>query len=74
MAIHVSGTVRVLFERHELEVPSDPPVKVPAFRCMWCGFTVVTDGRELPDHECTGPGAPPTFRNVPPAPMSHHVP
>jgi hypothetical protein len=58
MSILVSGTVRVLFERHELEVPADPPLKVPAFRCRWCGFTVVTDAAgPLPDHECRGPGA-----------------
>lgn len=52
----VSGTMRMLFERHELEVTDDPPVKVPAFRCRWCGFTVVTDAPgPLPDHDCKGP-------------------
>jgi hypothetical protein len=74
MAILVSGTVRVVFEKHELEVPDDPPVKVPAYRCRWCGFTVVTDGTALPDHECTGPVGAPTYHNVPPAPLSHHAP
>jgi hypothetical protein len=72
MTIHVSGTVRVLFERHELEVPGDPPVKVPAFRCRWCDFTVVTDESSgLPDHACDGPAAREAYRNVPPPPYSH---
>ncbi len=72
MTIHVSGTVRVLFERLDLEVAGDPPVKVPAFRCRWCDFTVVTeDVNALPDHACDGPPARETYRNVPPPPYSH---
>ena len=71
MTIHVSGTVRVLFERHELEVPGIA-VKVPAFRCRWCDFTVVTDESSgLPDHACDGPAAREVYRNVPPPPYSH---
>jgi hypothetical protein len=67
MTIHVSGTVRMLFERHELEVPGDPPATVPAFRCRWCGFTVVADARDpLPDHLCTGPEKPASVRSYAP--------
>lgn len=72
MTIHVSGTVRLVFERHELEVPGEPPITVPAFRCRWCGFTVVADEREpLPDHACTGPEHAGEFRGIPTPPLTH---
>lgn len=72
MTIHVSGRMRALFERHELEVGDDPPVTVPAFRCRWCGFTAVTDTPDdIPDHSCSGPQRQTTARNVPPPPFSH---
>ena len=75
MTIHVSGRVRLLFERHELTLDGDPPVAVPAFRCRWCGFTVVTDTPDdLPDHACSGPPAEAAVRNVPPPPFSHAGP
>ncbi len=75
MTIHVSGRVRVLFERHELEVDDDPPFSVPAFRCRWCGFTVVTDTLDdIPDHSCSGPQPQASARNVPPPPFSHAPP
>ncbi len=75
MTIHVSGRVRVLFERHELTIDDDPPLTVPAFRCRWCGFTVVTDTPDdLPDHGCSGPQAQPSMRNMPAAPYSHSPP
>ncbi|HZA15164.1 MAG TPA: hypothetical protein VE618_11725 [Myxococcaceae bacterium] len=59
MKLIVTGSMSVLFEKHEMEVHADAgPVKVPAFRCRWCGWTVVTDKRgALPDHECSGPTA-----------------
>jgi hypothetical protein len=70
MTIHVSGRVRVLFERHELTV--DDGLSVPAFRCRWCGFTVVVDTPdELPDHGCTGPEASASYRGMPAPPLSH---
>jgi hypothetical protein len=72
MTIHVSGRVRVLFDRQELTVDGDPPVSVQAFRCRWCGFTVVVDApNDLPDHACTGPQAQPSYRGVPPPPFTH---
>jgi hypothetical protein len=75
MTIHVSGRVRVLFERHDLAVESDPPATVPAFRCRWCGFTVGTDtADDIPDHACSGPPAQTSVRNVPPPPFSHAPP
>ncbi len=75
MNIHVSGRVRALFDRHELTVDGDPPVKVPAFTCRWCGFTVVTDTPDdLPDHGCTGPGQPSAYRGEPFPPLSHSPP
>ena len=71
----VSGRVRALFERHELEVEDDPPIPVPAFRCRWCGFPAVTDTPDdIPDHSCSGPPARTTARNVPPPPFSHAQP
>ncbi len=73
--MHVSGRMRVLFERHEIEVPGDgnePTVSVPAFRCRWCGFTAVTDtSDDIPDHSCSGPVEVTTGRTFPPAPLSH---
>ncbi len=75
MTVHVSGNLRVLFERHELEVEGDPPITVPAFRCRWCGFTVVCDARDpLPDHACTGPERSGAFRGIPEPPSSHVPP
>ena len=75
MAIHVSGRMALLFERHELEVDGDPPFTVPAFRCRWCGFTVVADTPDdLPDHGCTGPRAEASYRGVPEPPLSHSAP
>lgn len=72
MTVHVSGRMRMLFERHDLAVEGDPPLSVPAFRCRWCGFTVVVDvADELPDHSCTGPVPKPGYRGVPAPPMSH---
>ncbi len=72
MTIHVSGRMRTLFERHELEVDGDPPFNVPAFRCRWCGFTVVVDvPDDLPDHGCTGPRTEPSYRGPPAPPLSH---
>ena len=47
-------------------------MKVPAFRCRWCDFTVVTDeASALPDHACDGPAASESYRNLPPPPFSH---
>ena len=75
MTIHVSGRMALLFERHELEVDGDPSFTVPAFRCRWCGFTVVTDTPDdIPDHSCSGPPAQTSARNVPPPPFSHAPP
>jgi hypothetical protein len=75
MAIHVSGRMQLLFDRHELAVDGDPPFTVPAFRCRWCGFTVVADTPDdLPDHGCTGPQAEPTYRGAPEPPLSHSAP
>ncbi len=74
MTVHVSGRMRVLFERHELPLASDGEEErtVPAFRCRWCGFTVVTDTPDdLPDHACSGPAAEPSFRGTPAPPLSH---
>lgn len=74
MTIHVSGRVRLLFDRHELTVDGDPPLKVPAFTCRWCGFTVVADTPDdLPDHGCTGPKAEAAYRGSPPPPLSHRA-
>jgi hypothetical protein len=57
MKILVRGTMTAMFEKHEMEVEAEEgPLKVPAFRCRWCGWTVVTDAHApLPDHECSGP-------------------
>ncbi len=75
MTIHVSGRMRVLFERHEIALEDDPHGTVPAFRCRWCGFTVVTDTPDdSPDHTCSGPGPHPSARNLPPPPLSHSPP
>ncbi len=72
MTIHVSGRMRVLFDRHELEVDDDPPMSVPAFRCRWCGFTVVTDTPDdIPDHACSGPASQPSVHGIPPPPLTH---
>ncbi len=72
MTVHVSGRMRMLFERHDLAVEGDPPLSVPAFRCRWCGFTVVVDvADELPDHSCTGPAPKAGYRGLPAPPMSH---
>ncbi len=72
MTIHVSGRVRLLFDRHELRVDGEPPISVPAFRCRWCGFTVVADTPDdLPDHGCTGPQPAPAYRSAPTPPLSH---
>ncbi len=75
MTIHVSGRVRVLFDRHELTVDGDPPFSVPAFTCHWCGFTVVVDTPDdLPDHGCTGPQPQASYRGAPAPPLSHSPP
>ena len=75
MTIHVSGRMRPLFERHELPLADDPHDTVPAFRCRWCGFTVVTDTPDdIPDHACSGPQPHASARNVPPPPFSHAPP
>ena len=72
MTIHVSGRVRVLFERHELEVDGESSISVPAFRCRWCGFTVVTDTPDdIPDHACSGPAAQASMHGIPPPPLTH---
>ncbi len=75
MTMHVSGRMRVLFDRQEIEVPGEDgeePVLVPSFRCRWCGFTVVTDTPDdIPDHTCSGPAAETTARDFPPPPMTH---
>ncbi len=75
MTIHVSGRMRVLFDRHELEVDDDPPLAVPAFRCRWCGFTVVTDtADDIPDHACSGPTEERSARGIPAPPLTHSPP
>jgi hypothetical protein len=72
MTIHVSGRMRMLFERHDLTLEGEPSLSVPAFRCRWCGFTAVIDAAdELPDHACSGPVAKATYRGEPAPPMSH---
>ncbi len=74
MTMHVSGRMRVLFQRHEIEVEGDgePAVTVPAYRCRWCGFTAVTDtSDDIPDHACSGPVQKEEARNYPPPPLSH---
>lgn len=72
MTIHVSGRMRTLFERHELPVEGEEPVSVPAFRCRWCGFTVVTDTPDdLPDHACSGPRHEAEVRGEPTPPLTH---
>ncbi len=73
MTMHVSGKMRLLFDRQEIPVdPADPNVTVAAFRCRWCGFTVVTDAPDdLPDHGCSGPSPEPRFRGAAVPAMSH---
>jgi hypothetical protein len=72
MTIHVSGRVRLLFDRTEIPVGDDPAEIVTAFRCRWCGFTVVTDAPDdLPDHGCSGPSPEPKFRGAAVPPLSH---
>ncbi len=72
MTIHVSGRVRLLFDREEIPVDGDPNVTVAAFRCRWCGFTVVADSPDdLPDHGCSGPSPEPRFRGAAVPAMSH---
>ncbi len=72
MTIHVSGKVRLLFDRQELMVDDDPAVTVAAFRCRWCGFTVVADAPDdLPDHGCCGPSPEPRFRGAAVPPLTH---
>ena len=77
MKIHVSGKMRALFERHDLPVGGDDPEadSVPAFRCRWCGFTVVTDTPDdLPDHSCDGPREEAAYRGEPAPPLTHARP